>query len=174
MSALPYLPPDVVTDMVLSALCLEAPISNISAVCSFWHSNVVRHLAKVLILRENGNMVSVLRRSLQHNKLDVALNLVSRTGSVEQSIRALVLLAQSGQADLIRHLLRAPQHAAHADYLDGHALVAASVHGHIEVVRLLLDTPQHAALADCHNGNALVLAAHKGHSDVVRVLLDAP
>eukprot|EP00798_Chlamydomonas_sp_ICE-L_P003572 gene3572-biopygen21303 len=102
MTLLPRLPQDVVSDLVLRALRLEAPICDISAVCSVWHSVVVRHLADVLILRANGNMVSVLRRALQHNKLDVALDLVSRTRSLDESEEALVLVAQSGQSELVR------------------------------------------------------------------------
>eukprot|EP00798_Chlamydomonas_sp_ICE-L_P018395 gene18395-biopygen27321 len=100
MPDLPHLPPEVVADLVLRALRLEAPICNISAVCSIWHSIVVRHLAEVLILRDDFNMVSVLGRALKHNKLDVAHDLVSKTGSLDESEEALVLVAQSGLADL--------------------------------------------------------------------------
>eukprot|EP00798_Chlamydomonas_sp_ICE-L_P032385 gene32386-biopygen1067 len=174
MTALPDLPPDIVTDLVLQTLRLEAPICDISAVCRLWHSIVVRHLAELLILRDKGNMLSVLRRALKHNKLDVALDLVSKTGSLDESNEALVLVAHSGQAHLVRFMLHAPQHAAQADCLDGQALVAASEHGHIEVMRILLDVPQHAAHADCQDGRALVLAANNGHKEVVRMLLDAP
>eukprot|EP00798_Chlamydomonas_sp_ICE-L_P006116 gene6116-biopygen1257 len=112
MPALPYLPPEIVADLVLRALCLEAPICDISAVCSFWHSIVVRHLAEVLILSHQGNMVSVLRCALKHNKLDVALDLVSRTGSLDESEEALVLVAQSGQADLVTAFLSLPLYPA--------------------------------------------------------------
>eukprot|EP00798_Chlamydomonas_sp_ICE-L_P026242 gene26242-biopygen11176 len=163
-------PEEVVTDMVLRTLRLEAPICDISAICSFWHSIVVRHLAELLILRDNANMISVLRRALKHNKFDVALDLVSRPGSLDESEEALVSVAQSGQADLVRYLLHAPQqHAVHADCQDGLALVAASEHGHIEVVSMLLDDPQHAVHADCQDGRALVLAAHGGHTETAEM-----
>eukprot|EP00798_Chlamydomonas_sp_ICE-L_P006981 gene6981-biopygen655 len=102
MPALPHLPEGVVADVVLRALRLEAPICTISAVCSIWHSIAVRHLAEVLILGNEGDMVTVLRRALEHNKLDVARDLVSKTGSLVESEEALVLVARSGQTDLYK------------------------------------------------------------------------
>eukprot|EP00798_Chlamydomonas_sp_ICE-L_P026654 gene26654-biopygen3078 len=190
MPALPHLPEEVVADLVLRALRLEAPLCDMSVVCRIWHSTVVRHLAEVLISRYNANMVSVLGQALEHNKLDVALDLVTKTGSLEESEAALVLVAKSGQADLVRCLLHAPQHAAHADGQDGQALVAAAGHGHFEVVCMLLTARHHSAHANSQDGEALVLAAIMGHNcqdgealvqaasnehmEVVCMLLDAP
>eukprot|EP00798_Chlamydomonas_sp_ICE-L_P029342 gene29342-biopygen7694 len=165
---------DVVADLVLRALRLEAPICDISAVCRLWHSIVVRNIAEVLVLRENGDMFIVLRRALKHHKLDVAMDLVSRPRSSDESEDALVLVAKNGHTDLTRCLMQAPQHVARADCHDGEALVEAAAGGHIEVVRMLLDAPQHAAHADCQGGLALSQAAHGGHIEVVRMLLYAP
>ena len=139
MSPLPHLPSEIVADLVLRALRLEATICDISAVCRFWHSIVVRNLAELLILRENGNMVSVLRRALEHHNLDVALDLVSRPGSLEESAEALVLVAQNGHTVLAKCLVNSPQHAARADCQNGDALLAAAKGGHISVIRILLD-----------------------------------
>eukprot|EP00798_Chlamydomonas_sp_ICE-L_P008971 gene8970-biopygen8853 len=201
MRPLPHVPSEVVADIVLRALRLEAPICDMSVVCRSWHSIVMRNLAEVLMLRElrerNGSMVSVLRCALKHHKLDVALDLVSKPGSLEESAEALVLVARYGNTELARCLMHAPQNAANADCQDGEALVEAAFGGHIEhaarancgggvalvgaadrghteVVCMLLDAPQHAAHADCRGGKALKVAALGGHIEVVRLLLDAP
>eukprot|EP00798_Chlamydomonas_sp_ICE-L_P030394 gene30394-biopygen16263 len=173
MPTLPHLPEEIVVDLVLRALHLGAPICDMSAVSSIWHSVVVRHLAELLILRNNGDMVSVLSRALKHNKLDVALDLVSKTGSLKESEKALVLVARSGQAGLVAAkeghievvcmMMDAPQHAAHDGA--GEALVQAAGKGRIEVVQLLLDAP-HGAHADCQGGAALIKAATYGHSEI--------
>eukprot|EP00798_Chlamydomonas_sp_ICE-L_P004917 gene4917-biopygen15225 len=123
-------------------------------------------------------MVSALRRALDHHKLDVAHDLVSRPGSLEASEEALVLVVRNGKTDLARCLLNSPQHAACADCRHGEALVqaaedtealvAAARRGHIEIVRILLDARQNVR---AHRA-ALLGASEGGHREVVALLQD--
>eukprot|EP00798_Chlamydomonas_sp_ICE-L_P030887 gene30887-biopygen16726 len=189
MATYAHLPSEVLTDVVLRSLLLESSIGDVSAVCRFGHSIVSNHLPEVLIHRRGGDMTDVLFRALEHDKLDLARELVLRPGSQEDSNEALLVVIESGgPADLAMLLLSAPQYAAHADFQQGQALVEAvredcrdgevlmmaAQEGHEEVVRMLLDAPQNAAHADCQDGRALQKAASKGHDAIVRMLLDSP
>eukprot|EP00798_Chlamydomonas_sp_ICE-L_P031093 gene31093-biopygen5969 len=174
MSASSPLPSDAVTDIVLRTLQLASPIGDVCTVCRVWHSIVSQNLGQILLNRRRCDMPNALAHALQHGKLDVATWLVSRAASSEDSNRALLTVVAEGQTELARLLLTAPQHAAHADYRDGVALMRAARKGNIEVVRMLLDGLQHAALADCQDGLALVVAAGNGHNEVVQMLLDSP
>eukprot|EP00798_Chlamydomonas_sp_ICE-L_P026189 gene26189-biopygen20663 len=119
MPALPHLPPEIVSDLVLRALRLEARICDISAVSNTWHSIVVRHLAEVLILRDNGNMAP------RHAALADC-----------QDGQALVAASGRGHIEVVRQLLDAAQHAALADCRQGRALMLASYNGHCETAKM--------------------------------------
>jgi hypothetical protein len=171
MPASSPLPPELVTDIVLRTLQLDSPIGDVSSVRRAWHAIVSQNLGQILLHRLHGDMPGALSRALQHGKLDVATWQVSRAASLEESNRALLLVASQGQADLARLLLTAPQHPAHADCHDGQALLSAATSDHSAIVCMLLDAPQHAAHADCRDGEALMWAsAH----EITRMLLDAP
>eukprot|EP00798_Chlamydomonas_sp_ICE-L_P011868 gene11868-biopygen9831 len=99
------------------------------------------------------------------------------------------MAARNGHAGVVRLLMNASQHAAHANCRDGEALLLAARNGHVEVVRMLMNAPQHPAQDEYnvfdneddddngnadHYGEALLLAATYGHAELVQLLLNAP
>eukprot|EP00798_Chlamydomonas_sp_ICE-L_P011836 gene11836-biopygen9801 len=186
MAAFSDLPPDLVKDIVLRILTQEPQfsISDVALVCRPWYSIVSENLAQILIHNCNDNMPWALSLALRHNQVgafDVAIELVSRSTSLDDSNQALLLVCEHGRPDLAMLLLTAPHHAAHANCENGQALTIAATHDYSitgmalseaafnsrrEVFCWWLHAPQH--------GQALVEAARRGHREVVQVLLDAP
>eukprot|EP00798_Chlamydomonas_sp_ICE-L_P029557 gene29557-biopygen5472 len=128
MTAFPHLPSDMVKDIVLCSLTQErqSSIRDVALVCRPWRSIVSENLAQILIHKCNGCMPGALFLALQHNQLrafDVAIELVSRSTSLDDSNRALLLVSHYGRPELAMLLLTAPHHAAHADCRNGQALV---------------------------------------------------
>eukprot|EP00798_Chlamydomonas_sp_ICE-L_P029558 gene29558-biopygen5473 len=137
MTAFSHLPSDLVKDIVLRIVTQErqSSISDVALVCRPWHSIVSENLTQILIHKCNGDMPEALSLALRHNQVrafDVAIELVSKSTSLDDSNRALFLVIQHGQPDLAMLLLTAPHHAAHADCQDGQALVVAAGMGHSE------------------------------------------
>eukprot|EP00798_Chlamydomonas_sp_ICE-L_P017137 gene17137-biopygen26047 len=175
MHASLLLPPELELDIVLRTLQLESPIGDVSTICRAWQLIVSQNLGQILLHRFHGHILAALLHACRHGKLEVATWLVSRVASLTDSnVRALLAVADTGQTELARLLLTAPQNAAHADYHYGKVLAVAAKRGHSEVVRMLLDAPQHAPHADSTNPWNLGVAAMRGHCEVVRMLLDAP
>eukprot|EP00798_Chlamydomonas_sp_ICE-L_P007379 gene7379-biopygen17186 len=168
------LPEEVLANIGMLHALGTSTLGDARLVCRSWNSIVSRTIGRVLVERNQGRMTPILASALEHDKLEVAVELVSAPGSEEDANAALRLVAKGGHTELARILLAAPRHAAHADCFNGDALVQAAAFGHVEIVHMLLDAPQHAAHADCLNGQALVNAAYHGHIEIVRLLLDAP
>eukprot|EP00798_Chlamydomonas_sp_ICE-L_P020065 gene20065-biopygen28877 len=118
MSRAPSLPEEIVSDVVLRALRLGAPLSDLSVVCRSWHAAVAQNLAEIaeiLIDRHQGAMSKALCLAFDHNHGVLACELASRPQSVEDSNLALSLAALYGRADVVKLLLDAPQHGARAN-----------------------------------------------------------
>ncbi len=77
-----------------------------------------------------------------------------------------------GSPDMVRALLEAPAHAAHADAQHSQALRAAAIGGRFNACRLLLSARQHPARLE-HCWGVIHEAAARGHHRVLALLQDA-
>eukprot|EP00798_Chlamydomonas_sp_ICE-L_P014257 gene14257-biopygen23332 len=141
MTAFLDLPSDLVKDIVLCILTQEqqSSISDVALVCRSWHSIVSENLAQILINKCNVKMPGALSLALKHNQVrafHVAIELVSRSSSLDDSNRALSLASLHGRPDLAMLLLTATHHAAHADCQNGKTLVSAASRGHHETAKM--------------------------------------
>eukprot|EP00798_Chlamydomonas_sp_ICE-L_P011493 gene11493-biopygen15659 len=141
MTAFSDLPPELVKDILMCILAQErqSSIRDVALVCPAWHSVVLENLAQILIHKFNGSMLEALSLALRHEQVrafNVAIELVSRSTSLDDSNRALLLVSHHRRPDLAMLLLTAPHHAAHADCGNGQALVSAASCGQRETVKM--------------------------------------
>eukprot|EP00798_Chlamydomonas_sp_ICE-L_P027104 gene27104-biopygen857 len=136
---------DLVKDIVLGIFTQErqSSIRDVALVCCPWHSIVSENLTQILIHKRNGDLPGALSLALPRKQVrafNVAIELVLRSMSLDDSNQSLLLVSHHGRPDLAMLLLTAPHYAAHADYSqDGEALVNAACRGHSEVMLLLPD-----------------------------------
>lgn len=85
---------------------------------------------------------------------------------------ALMIVARSGEADLVMELLERGADPNSENINGGTPLMFAAMSGSIPVVRALLDHGADVSATGSNGWDALMVASAKGHGDAVQMLLD--